>query len=463
MTPLARPFVLAATLAALALPAAAGAHDLLTVWRAAAAHDRGFAVARAEHDASQALRAQAGALWRPQVTMNLEGGLGTQETAMRGARFSAPGLGQVDDARFATSVAPGLATRVAIVGQQPLVNAARRARQAQLNLGADMGDTAWHNEHSALMLATAERYFALALAEKRVRVTARQAAALARMRAEAHERYRIGSSPITDTHEADAALAGIRAQQQAAALAASVQREVLAGSTGLVEPSARLPASPPGPVAGLPAWLEAADAGNPRLRLLAQAVEAAGQKLHEQRVAGRPTLDVAAQARHERIGGHGDFGSARTRSVDGMVGVQLSIPLWTGGMLAAKEREAAGQLARAQAELELARETVRQQVYAAWLGLQAGAARVTALDDALAASAARLDATRLGREVGDRTTLDVLGAENAHAEAELALAQARSEQALDRLRLAALADQLDEALLAHIDATLAPAAPEARP
>ena len=56
----------------------------------------------------------------------------------------------------------------------------------------------------------------------------------------------------------------------------------------------------------------------------------------------------------------------------------------------------------------------------------------------------------------------MLNAENAQADAELALAQARSDQVLTRLRLAALADRLDEALLAQVNALLASeAGPEA--
>ncbi|HNK54310.1 MAG TPA: TolC family protein, partial [Ottowia sp.] len=221
--------------AALGVPVGAWAQDLLTVWRAAAGHDQRLAVARAEHGASQTLRAQADALWRPQVGLNLGLGLGVQDTAMRGARFSAPGMGQVDEARFATSVTGGLATRVAVQAQQPLVNATRQAQQAQLRLGADMGDIAWRGAQADLMLRTTERYLALAVAQERVRVVERQWQAVSRSRAEAHDRYQLGASPITDTHEADAALAGVRAQQSAAELELSVQRDRLAGSTGLAQ------------------------------------------------------------------------------------------------------------------------------------------------------------------------------------------------------------------------------------
>jgi len=66
----------------------------------------------------------------------------------------------------------------------------------------------------------------------------------------------------------------------------------------------------------------------------------------------------------------------------------------------------------------------------------------------------RLDATRLGRQVGDRTTLDLLNAENDAASAELTLWQARIDLLMNRLRLAALAGRLDETSLQSVNASL---------
>ena len=95
-----------------------------------------------------------------------------------------------------------------------------------------------------------------------------------------------------------------------------------------------------------------------------------------------------------------------------------------------------------------------QQTRAAWLRLQSGAARTEAQNAALRASQARLDATQLGRQVGDRTTLDLLNAQNDAAGAELAMAQLRTSLTLERLRLLALTGQLDERALhtATVDA-----------
>ena len=127
-------------------------------------------------------------------------------------------------------------------------------------------------------------------------------------------------------------------------------------------------------------------------------------------------------------------------------------------MRSAKEGEALALQAQAEAQLEAVREQVAQQVHAAHLGLSVGAERVQALTENLTASVARQGATRLGQEVGDRTLLDLLSAENDSAAARLALAQARSQLLLERLRLAQLAGQLNEGTLRSVNQALAPSA-----
>ena len=438
-----------------ALPATA--QDLLTVWRAAEQHDRTLAVARAEHAAAQTKREQAQALWRPNVMLGLGAGLGASDVRMKNAQFSAPGMGTSEGVDFRTSVHAGLATRASLMAQQPLVNPGRDAARAQLELGAHMGDMAWRAARNELLLRTAERYFALAVAQEQLRVSERQAESVARAATEAHDRFQLGDVPVTDTHEADAALAGVRAQVEAARLQRDLTRQSLADSTGLPLPVAQLPAQAQAPGESLQAWIDAAQAANPQVQLAAHGVGMAEQELRKRRAGDAVSVDLVAQAGFDRLGGRGEFGSASNRNANAMVGVQVNIPLYDGGMTRAQASEGARLLDKAQAQLDQAREQVAEQVRAAWLGWQAGEARVAALQDGLKASAARLDATRTGRELGDRTLMDVLNAENDHARATLALTEARTGQMQQRLRLAALADRLDEPLMAQISAAVAPA------
>ena len=86
---------------------------------------------------------------------------------------------------------------------------------------------------------------------------------------------------------------------------------------------------------------------------------------------------------------------------------------------------------------------MEQNVNAAWLGAKTAELQVTALNQALKASAARLDATKTGQEVGHRTLLDVLNAQNQNTQVRINLEAAKENYVLSRLRLGALAQNLD--------------------
>ena len=449
--------------------APASATDLLQAWQAAQGHDRAYAVARAAHAGAQPRRDQAAALWRPNVALTAAAGLATGETDTRGAQFAAPGLGRSNGVDFSTSVTGGTATRWALQASQPLYNPQRRAQQQQLGLQAEQADVQWQAAQQALLLSTAQRYFDVAVAQQALAVLALQQSAVQRMAAEAQERYDLGSAPITDTYEARARLAMLRAQQLAAQSALDIQRRQLADSTGLAgaalvvqlpgSTSDSSPAALPALSAlrALDAWQQDAQARNPDIRRQALAVDSARAELQKHRRSAAASVDLVAQAGQERLHGSGDYGRASNKSLNAMVGVQLTVPLWSGGMRSAKEDEALALQSQAEAQLEATREQVAQQVYAAHLGLSVGAERVQALTEALSASEQRQDATRLGREVGDRTWLDLLNAESDTAAARLALAQARSQLLLEHLRLAQLAGQLDEDTLRAVNQALAAA------
>jgi outer membrane protein len=459
-----RQSLLTVALAAALFAQTAAATDLLEVWRAAAQNDKTYAVDNAAHAAAQPRRDQAAALWKPRVGLTASVGMATSETDAQGAQFSAPGLGRSNGVAFSTSVTSGTSGRWAIAAAMPLYNPERRAQQQQLNLSADGAELEWQAAAQTLMLRTAERYLDLALAEEAVRVLKRQQDAVQRAATEAQDRFKLGSTPVTDTHEARARLAGLRAQVLAAETDLQLKRNLLADSTGL-PPTAlvsQLPAGPgrdvaSGPTLGpLDPWLSQAQSSNPAIRSQLLAVELAKQEAGKFSRRSSATLDLVAQAGRDRLSGSGDFGSASNTGTHRMIGVQLSVPLFTGGYRSAKETESLRLVDKAAAELERTRLQVAQQVRAAWLGLSVGAERVRALDEGLTASLSRADATQTGRDVGQRTTLDVLNAENDAAAARLTLAQGRVALLLDRLRLAALVGQLDEAVLRSANGELAP-------
>lgn len=446
----------AATLALCAL--SAQATDLMQAWQAARQHDPQAAAADAARAAGETRRAQAASLWRPNVVLSGSAGRMSADSATSGAQFAAPGFGQSNGVSFDTSVNNGTSARWALTARQPLYNPERSAQRQQLEIGADAASLQWLATQQELMLRTTQRYFDVVLAERKLALLRQQQAAVDRTLIEAKDRFELGDAPVTDTHEASARARGLQAQVLAAQSELELAQTILADATGL--PAGDMQVLPPaGEVAPtdlppLDHWLAQAQENNPLLRLQKANAESAHQETLKHRAAAAPTLDLVAQAGRDRLSGSGDFGAASNTSRQQMIGLQLNVPLYTGGMRSARLEEALRLEDKARAEVEQARQQTNQQTRSAWLGLKTGQARLNALAEAVTASQARLDATRLGRQVGDRTTLDLLNAENDASSADLALLQARIEVLHNRLRLQALAGQLDEARLQTVNALL---------
>lgn len=446
---------------AMLLANAAQATDLLEVWRAASQHDPVAAIAQAERLSGDARRAQASALWRPTVGITGAAGVMSADTRMTGAQFSAPGFGESTGVGFGTSVRGGTSTRLAVQARQPLWNPERTAQEKQLNLAADTATLSWQAAQQDLMLTSTQRYFDMTLADARLKLLRKQKSAVDSALVEAKDRFALGDKPITDTYEAAARAQGLQAQVLAAQTELALARHALADATGL--PNSSLTSRAPVALTqssltteGLEVWQSRVAERNLGIRMQQAHVQAAAHELAKHAPSASTTLDLVAQAGRERLSGNGSYGSASNTASQGMVGVQLNLPLYTGGWRNAKQDEALHQQEKAQAELDRARQLAGQQTRAVWMGLQTGQARLQALQEASKASQARLDATRLGRQVGDRTTLELLQAENDDAAAQLNLVQARLDLLMAKLRLQALAGQLDEAQLASVNTLFQP-------
>ena len=134
--------------------------------------------------------------------------------------------------------------------------------------------------------------------------------------------------------------------------------------------------------------------------------------------------------------------------------MQITLPIFSGGLTQSKVREAKALEEQARQDLEDTRRQVEQATRTAYLGVTSGAAQVTAREQVLASSKSQLDATRLGREVGVRTSVDLLNAERKVYESRRDLAQARYQYLMARLQLAAAVGQLNQEVLAGVNQLL---------
>ncbi|ENP73121.1 outer membrane efflux protein BepC [Brucella abortus F3/01-300] len=109
------------------------------------------------------------------------------------------------------------------------------------------------------------------------------------------------------------------------------------------------------------------------------------------------------------------------------IGVGVSIPIYTGGRTSAQIRQSKEQLGQARIEVDVVQDKVRQAISSAWSQLEAARASVAANRDGIAAAQLALDGVIEERKVGQRTTLDVLNAQNDLVAVQIALVQAEHD------------------------------------
>jgi len=439
----------------------AATDDALTlwqVWHAALQRDPTMAAAQASREVGRARGAEGRALWLP--TLSATGGVTAEDMDSRteGAQFSAPGFGSTGGVDFRTHVTGGTGTRWALIAEQPLLDAARLASSSAQADAARIAEAQFHAAEQELILRSAKVYFDVLNARAALESLTRLHAAAETTREQAQARYDAGDIPITDMREAQANADAIAVQELDARSALSLSEAAFTDLTGLdpvklrsvkAEATADLPATEP-----LSSWTQRALDHSPQLAIGRLAVASAAAQVKQYDALNAPRVSLVAQVGRDYLHGGGQTAATDITTRDASVGVQISIPLFTGGLRSAQHHEAEALQHEAEAQLDGSELLVRQQTRAAWLELSTAAARVQALQRLQASAASRLDATRVGAAVGGRTALELLMAEADYQRAGADFTHAQSEWFLAQLRLKGQTGELSAADLQQIDQRL---------
>lgn len=452
-----------AALIALTADMSFAATDLMTAWQAAKAHDAEFAAATAEWHGGQTQRQQGRALLLPQVQAVGAVGRQTMSSTTTGSQFSTTGFGAPGIADFSNSIEGGDSSRWALSARQPLYDAERFAGYSQAQKQAELADVKYRAAQQQLLLRVAQTYFDCVRAEQRLQTLRALKSAAVNARDEADARFNAGDAPVTDRDDAQARFDLIAAEEIAAASELQQARSAFTAVTGLGADDL-LPVAAHQVVATetLDSWQARALAQNPLIAMRRAGVDIAQAEVEKFQLLTSPKLDLVAQVGEDRLDGSGDFGSAMSNSAGWAVGLQLTVPIFTGGMRSAKREEAAARAEQSRFDLDAVQALVKRQTESAWLGVSAGAARASALQRAQASAEQRLQSTRTGHRVGARTTLDQLNAEADFFNAQSALTDARCGLLFSRLQLDAAAGVLDESSLQRANGALSPATASAQ-
>ena len=453
--------VLAAALLIAAAPWAAWAgDDLLAAWQAAERHDPVFGAAREQLQAGHARQQQGSALLRPQVALTGSAGVVSSDIDTTGAQFNAPGFGNSTNAEFRTKVNAGQSAGWALVAQQPLYNAERFANARQLDRQGQLAEAQFSAARQDLILRTAHAYFGVLLAQDALETLQAQREAAARARDVASGKFDEGAAPVTDRDEARARFDEISARELTARNELEMKRTEFSDLSSLqadrlnrVKPDAAFDRLAAGTLAD---WSERASRQNPLVQMQELGHAVARDEIEKFRALTSPSVDLIARIADDHLHGGNGFGSTSVTSNVRSIGVQLSIPIYEGGMRSAKRDEAEALARKAGLDVTALRQEVVRQTRAAWLGVSTGLTQIHAQEQALQSARSRLGATETGNEVGARTMLDLMNAQSDFYQAQRNLAQAKYQLLLNRLRLAATAGSLSETELREVNTYLLP-------
>lgn len=340
----------------------------------------------------------------------------------------------------------------------PLYDPVSRVAVDQSQLQIQISEAALASARQDLMLRVAEAYFNVLAAVNTYTTTQAEKTAIGEQLAAAKRNFEVGTATITDQQEAQARYDLAVADEVAAQNQLEVQRAALKLLTGQPVPE-RLDDLPGEVVLAGPepadesAWSNQARQDNLLVRQATLNAEIARREIDRQRYASRPTVSVVGQLAHAR---NPSGSSVGVRSNSASAGLQLAIPLYTGGAIQAGVRQATASLDSVQANVEVVRRQAEQGARESYLGLISGLGQVNALKAAEKSSQLALDSNRLGYDVGVRINIDVLNAQQQLYSTQRDLARARYDVLVNGLRLKSTTATLDEQDLQQLSGLLAP-------
>lgn len=433
-----KPLFLALTLA---LAPSAQAANLSDTYRDARAYDAQYASARAAYEAGKEKAAQGRAGLLPRV--NVSGHALYSEISGNDV------FGESQTQSYETG-------QLGIDVVQPVFRKQNSVEYEQAKQQVKIAEVQFKTAQQDLILRVAQAYFDVLQSQDNLVFIAAQKAEITEQLAAAKRNFEVGTATITDTHEAQARYDLAVAQEIAEQNSYNIRLRALEKLIGKPAGSLDTPAADLVMRVGagsIDEWAARAADGNLQAEIQRFNKTIADQEIKRNRAGHYPTVDAVAGY---TIVENQTFGTEEVDTDTAVIGLRFDIPLYQGGLVSSRVREAVANRERARQDLENAVREAGLQARQAWLNVNSGAARVAALGQALISTQAQLDSTKLGLDVGVRTNLDVLNAEQQMLSARRDLAGARYEYLLAGLSLKAAVGELSPADLAAIDQLLRP-------
>ena len=435
---------LRALAAALALSGAFGAaqaESLGELYAAARSYDATYLSARSLADSTVFKAAQADALKLPSAALTGSANLAEVNNVLGNNVNNRTGA-------------------LALQGRHSLYNKANDATYTQAQRALEVAKADLDTAEQDLIVRVAQAYFDVLAAEDALKAAQAGKTFISEQLASAKRNFEVGTATITDTREAQARFDLATAKELVADNDLRTKRTVLdqlVGRNAVAPNGLALPvALPPVVPATADEWVASAEGRHPTIRKALLGQDIAKLETEKARAGKSPTVDLVGSVGSSYSGGTSitSVGGRAGTTTTGSVGVQLNLPLFTGGSVENRLKETLVLEQKARIDLDAARRGVALGTRSAFLGVQSLLGQVKALEAADSSTKRALEATQLGYKVGVRVNLDVLNAQSQLVDTQRDLAKARYDVLVNSLKLRLASGQLLPQDLNAIDALL---------
>ncbi|QWT20064.1 TolC family outer membrane protein [Bacillus sp. NP157] len=445
--------LLTVALALAATPFASHAEDLLDAYRQARANDPVLSQADSTRLATGEGVTQARALLLPQVNAQLSLNQSDPAGPTRQPIYGADNQTIVG---YSSDIGHTRTRELSATVTQSVVDFSKYADVKAARSSSDSQNATYDAALQALSTRVATAYFQVLTNDDALTFAKANEQALARQLEQAQQRFDVGLSAITDVQDAkaqhDTAVASVITAENTLA----DSREALTQITGqpadnLKKLREQLPMDPPSPN-DAKAWVSEAVKSNPTVIAAQYNVDSAEHSISSARAGHLPTVDASvgyskSSTWYQNAGaGTGTAGSSAL-SGNGRgatsVGLTLNVPIFSGGATQSRVRQSIYQRDAAQDSLESTRRQVVRDTLNYYRSVVAGISKVEATKAAVESAESARDATQAGFEVGTRTIVDVLIAQQNLTSALSDYSQSRHQFVLDKLLLKQSAGTVD--------------------
>jgi TolC family type I secretion outer membrane protein len=328
----------------------------------------------------------------------------------------------------------------------------------QARTAAEEANAIFDRENQDFSVRVVQAYLEVLLASDTLRMMQSQRTFLEAALVSAQRALKAGTGTRTDIDAAQARLdlnaaQTLEARQQVDFSRRQLQAYVNRPFMDLAPLDESRLAQMPVPREDLEEWVRRAESESPDVRRLMAQRTNLSLEFEKARYGHLPTLDLVAQAQRSRSE---NTLAPQSRFDNRSVGVQLNVPIYSGGYINSVTRQAAAEFERVEEALRGIRLDLGVRVHREYRSVTEGVLRIRALEQALRSADVAVDSARKSQEAGVRTAVDVLNAEQQAMQARRDLAQARYGTLAAIVRLQALVGEADEPLVSKLNGLLAP-------